>query len=179
MKKLTEGLNYRDLAGQVEPKITIDEYAAKMGKDADIVTVTFVVNSKMAAEDLSKWLELGYDFVLDASVSSGEIRPGKYLVFMELRRRTACVSRIIEVLKDLQTLTDLTLEEWKISVNEKEHGANEEELKQVVSVYPQDYRDKVKKQKEIDEFREIAGLAVPNNREQDSEIKNFKAIAGL
>lgn len=179
MKKLTEGLNYHDLVGQVEPKITIDEYAAKMGKDADIVTVTFVVNSKMAAKDLTTWLELGYDFVLDASVSSGEIVPGKYLVFMELKRRSACVNRIIEVLKDLETLTNLALDEWSVSVDDEEHSANEEELKKAVSMYPQEYRDKVKKQKEIDEFREIAGLEVPNKREQDSEIKDFKAIAGL
>lgn len=179
MKKLNEGLNYRDLVGQVEPKITIDEYAAKMGKDADIVTVTFVVNSKMAAKDLTSWLELGYDFVLDASVSSGEVMSGKYLVFMEIKRRSACLGRIIEVLADLQTLTDIPLDDWQVSVDDEIYRADEEELKEVVSTYPQQYRDKVEKQKEINEFRQIAGLAVPNNREQDAEIKNFKAIAGL
>ena len=179
MRKLTEGLNYHDLVGQVEPKITIDEYAAKMGKDSDIVTVTFVANSKMAAKDLTTWLELGYDFVLDASVSSGEIEPGKYLVFMELRRRSACITRILEVLKDLETLTDISLEDWTVIVDEEEYSADEEELKEVVTTYPQEYRDKVEKKKEIDEYKEIAGLDISNDREQDSEIKDFKAIAGL
>ncbi len=179
MKQLNEGLDYHDLKGQILPTITVDEYAAKMGKDADIVTVTFVVNSKLAAKDLTSWLELGYDYVLDASVSSGEIESGKYLVFLEISRRSACISRILEILSDLGTLTDMSLEDWSIEVDEKEYPPKEEILKKVVSTYPQEYRDKVEKKKEIDELKEIAGLAITNERDQDNEIKNFKAMAGL
>ena len=85
---LNEGLDYHDMIDQIEPKITVDEYAAKMGKDSDIVTITFVVNSKLAGDDLVGWLERGYDYILDASVSEGEIEPGKFLVFAEMNRRS-------------------------------------------------------------------------------------------
>lgn len=179
MEQLNEGLDYHDLKGQVEPTITVDEYAAKMGKDADIVTVTFIVNSKLAAKDLTAWLELGYDFVLDASVSTGEIEPGKYLVFMELRRRSRCIDRILEVLQDLRTLTDIPLQDWTVMVEDEPYEPQEEVLKQVISTYPQEYREKIEKKKEIDDFKEIAGLDISNEREQDAEIKDFKAIAGL
>ena len=103
-------LDYHDMVGQIYPKLTVDEYAAKMGKDSDIVTLTFLVKSKQVGEDLVDWLERGYEWVLDASVSDGEVEIGKYLVFAEMNRRSAVPSRIIEILDDLSTLTDISLD---------------------------------------------------------------------
>ena len=88
MTIINESLDYMDMKDQVEPTITVDEYAAKMGKDKDIVTVTFTVHSKLAADDLVTWFERGYDWVLDASVSDGELEPGEWLVFVEMDRRS-------------------------------------------------------------------------------------------
>ena len=90
-----------------------------MGKDSDIVTLTFIVNSKLAGDDLVGWLERGYDFVLDASLSDGEIEPGKYLVFAEMNRRTSVPERIINILEDLETLTDIKLKDWSISIEDE------------------------------------------------------------
>ena len=101
MKILNEGLDYLDMVDQIDDTITIDEYAAKMGKDSDIVTVTFTVHSELAADDLVSWLERGYDFILDASVSEGELEPGKFLVFAELNRRSTVPDRICKILSDL------------------------------------------------------------------------------
>ena len=42
MTIITESLNYLDMEGQVFPIVSVDEYAAKMGTDKDIVTVTFM-----------------------------------------------------------------------------------------------------------------------------------------
>ena len=63
---LNEGLDYMDLEGQLLPRISVDEYSAKMGKDSEIVTVAFTVKSEAAGNDLVDWLERGYNFVLDA-----------------------------------------------------------------------------------------------------------------
>jgi len=106
---LNEGLDYHDLEGQMVPKVTVDEYAAHMGKDSEIVTLAFIIKNKQAGDDLCDWFERGYDFVLDAQVSEGEISPGKYLVFVEMNRRSTVPARIIELLEDLTTLTDLKL----------------------------------------------------------------------
>ena len=85
---INEGLDYHDLEGIVMPVLSVDEYSAQMGKDSEIVTLAFTVNNKKAGEDLSDWFERGYDFVLDAQVSDGELSTGKYLVFVEMNRRT-------------------------------------------------------------------------------------------
>ena len=57
MTILNESLNYLDMENQVYPTVSVDEYAAKMGTDSDIVTITFTVKSKLVAEDLITWFE--------------------------------------------------------------------------------------------------------------------------
>lgn len=134
--KLTEGLDYHDMKGQVDPKITVDEYSAKMGDDSDIVTLTFKTNSKLAAQDLVSWFELGYDYILDASVSDGEIEPGKWLVFAEMKRRTNVPHKIVSLLKDLETLTDLDVKEYTVTVDDKDYDATVDELKDAIILTP-------------------------------------------
>ena len=72
MTIIKESLDYMDMVGQMEPKVSVDEYAAKMGPDHEVVTLSFIVKSNLAADDLVFWFEKGYDFVLDASASEGE-----------------------------------------------------------------------------------------------------------
>ena len=110
--RLNEGLDYHDMKGQIDPTVSIDEYAAKMGEDSEIVTLTFILKSKEAAKDLVSWLEIGYDYILDASVSDGELEPGKWLVFVELQRRSKVPERICKLLSDLETLTDIKIKDW-------------------------------------------------------------------
>ena len=109
------------MEGQVEPTLTVDEYAAKMGKDNDIVTLAFVVRSKDAGNDLVEWFEKGYDYILDASLSTGEIESGKWLIFVELNRRSTVPERIVELINDLKTLTNLKLSDWTIRVDEEDY----------------------------------------------------------
>ena len=102
---INEGLDYHDLEGQLLPQVTVDEYAAHMGNDSEIVTLAFTIRSEAAGNDLVDWFERGYDFVLDAQVSEGEVKPGQYLVFVEMNRRSSVPKRIIELLDD--SLIDL------------------------------------------------------------------------
>lgn len=170
---IKEGLDYHDMKGQIEPKLTVDEYKAKMGKDSDIVTVTFIVNSKMAAQDLVTWLEIGYDWVLDASVSDGEIDPGKWLVFVEMSRRTSVPERIVTMLADLETLTDMPVTDYSIEIDDETYDAEVDTLKQVILLSPHDYRQATEKEEELNEFRNLAGLDHKKVFEQDIDIKNF------
>ena len=122
---ITEGLDFNDMDGQIDPVVTVDEYSAKMGKDSDIVTLAFVVKSEEAGSDLVDWFERGYDFVLDASVSEGEVKVGKWLVFVEMNRRSSTPERIVELLQDLKTLTGMKLSDWTVQVEDEdyEHGS--------------------------------------------------------
>ena len=179
---LNEGLDYHDLEGQMIPTVTVDEYAAHMGNDSEIVTLAFTIKSEAAGNDLVDWFEKGYDFVLDAQVSEGEVKPGQYLVFVEMNRRSSVPKRIIELLDDLETLTAIPVKDWTIIVDEEEHSPEEEVLKQVITISPHDYREEVEvEEEELNEMRERAGLEVKviHADKQDAEIKAFKSMAGL
>jgi hypothetical protein len=178
-RKINEGLDYHDFVDQIEDTITVDEYAAKMGKDSNVVTITFIVHSKAAAQDLVQWLEVGYDWILDASVSQGEIEPGKWLVFAETNRRTSTPNRICEILEDLYTLTDRKLKDWIIKIDDEEYDAEPEVLKQVMVLSPHDYRAKVEKEEELNEYRTRANLPTKKLYEDDEYIRNLKALARI
>lgn len=168
-----------DMKDQVHDRITVDEYAAKMGKDSDIVTITFTVNSRLAADDLVAWFERGYDFVLDASVSDGEINPGEYLVFVEMDRRSRVPERICTLLSDLETLTGIKMKDWVVDIEGTETGADEEEIREHMILNPNEYKKLKETDEELNEYRELAGIDVPSVYEEDEYIKNLKAIAGL
>jgi len=185
MTVLNESLDYMDMVDQIGDTITVDEYSAKMGKDKDIVTITFTVHNKLAAEDLVTWFERGYDFVLDASVSEGELEPGKWLVFAELDRRSKVPNRIITLLSDLETLTDIKLKDWKVEVEGEECEANEDAIREHMILNPNVYKDEKEEaeneleDEDLNEMRIRAGIDVKSVYVEDEYIKNLKAIAGM
>lgn len=179
---INEGLDYHDLEGQMEPLVSVDQYAAKMGKDSEIVTVAFIVNSRAAGEDLVEWFERGYSWILDAQVSDGELKPGKYVVFVEMNRRSKVPERIVELIDDLNTLTDIPLKDWTVEVNDEEYEADTDILKQVITTSPHEYREKFEEdEEELNEMRKSAGLDIKpiHADKQDAEIRAFKSMAGL
>jgi hypothetical protein len=177
--RLNEGLDYHDMKGQIDPKITVDEYAAKMGKDSDIVTLTFKTNSKLSAEDLVAWLEIGYDYILDASVSDGEIEPGKWLVFVEMKRRSNIPEKIIQILEDLDTLTDIKAKDYTVTIKDEDYDADVNMLKQVMVLSPNDYKKLENDEEELNEMRQIAGIGRKKIYDVDEEIRKFISKAGL
>lgn len=181
MRKLTEALDYLDMENQIDPVITVDEYAAKIGNDKDIVTITFKVHSKLVAEDLVTWLERGYEFILDASVSDGELEPGLWLVFVEIERRSKVPGRILHILDDLETLTGLRLKDWSIEIEGDKYDADEEIIRQKMILNPNEY-EKNRQQDEIkmNEMRNLAGVEPKKIfAHDDAYIRNLKDIAGI
>ena len=177
-KILTEGFDYHDLVNQVIPEISVDEYSAKMGGDDEIVTLAFTVKGEQVGEDLTDWFERGYDWVLDAQVSEGEISPGKFLVFVELNRRTNIPERICELIEDMVTLTDLPVKEWTIKFEDEEYDCDIEQLKSVMILSPHEYR-KIKDTK-LNEMRELSGMEPKKVfGKPDNLLKDFISKAGL
>ena len=177
---INEGLDYMDMEHQIEPNVSVDEYSAKMGKDSDIVTLAFIVKSEAAGNDLVDWFERGYEWVLDASLSEGELSPGRYLVFVEMKRRTKVPERVVELIDDLETLTGMSVDDWVVSIDQKEHPADLEILKKFIPISPHEYREENEDEKELNEMRHRAGLDTVNlHGEPDSELKAFISMAGL
>lgn len=171
--KLTENLDYHDMKGQVDPKVTIDEYESRIGKNSDIVTLTFKINSKLAAEDLEGWFEIGYDYVLDASISDGEIQPGKWLLFVEMKRRSNVPEKIIQLLSDLETLTDRKVKDYTIVVKDEDYDPDVSILKQVIILDPEQYKKIEKAQEKAEEKEQEL------NKEKEEELNEMRNIAGL
>lgn len=176
---ITEGLDFNDMEGQVDPTVSVDEYEAKMGKNSDIVTLSFVVKSEQAGEDLVNWFERGYDYVLDASLSEGEVDTGKYLVFVEMNRRSAVPERIVELLKDLKTLTGLKLTDWTVKFEDEDYDPDEKILRQVIICNPGEYRQQKENEEELNEMRSIAGLEAKQVHKKSELTQKFRDIAGL
>jgi hypothetical protein len=175
---LNEGFDYHDLVNQIMPEITIDEYAAKMGDDDEIVTLAFTVKGNQVGEDLVDWFERGYDWVLDAQVSDGEISSGKYLVFVEMDRRTTVPERICELVSDMQTLTDLPMKDWTINYEDNQYECDSAQLKSVMILSPAEYRKR--KETDLNEMRNLSGMNQKKIYSQpDSMLKDFIAKAGL
>lgn len=176
--KLFENLDYHDLVGQVVPTVSIDEYAAQAGSDDEIITIAFTVKGDQASQDLSDWFERGYDWILDAAVSEGEYTPGRNLVFVEIPRRTTAPARIIELIEDLETLTDISKSEWTIKFDGEDYDADLEQLKSLIILSPHDYR--IENEEDLNEMREIAGLPAKNaHGKQDALLRDFISKAGL
>ena len=182
MTILTESLNYLDMENQVFPIVSVDEYAAKMGTDKDIVTVTFMTKSKLVAEDLVTWFERGYDFILDASISEGELEAGKWLVFVEMERRSWVARRLIGLIRDLETLTGIPVEDYTLNIDAEEYPLELDIMKQKIILNPAKYQTEKEDEveEELNEMRLQAGLDhKESDTPKDEYIKNIQAIAGL
>ena len=176
---LKEGFDYMDLEGILLPRISVDEYRAKTGSDADMVTLAFTIKSKNAGKDLVSWFERGYDFVVDAKLSDGELSNGKYLVFVELKRRSSVPKKIVELLEDLETLTGFKLTDWTVKIYDEFYEADEQELGAVIIKSASDYKKIKENQDDLNEMRQIAGLKNVDYHEVDADIRKIKTIAGL
>lgn len=177
---LFETLEYKDLEGQMEPVVGIDNFASKMGTDDQIIVLDFEVKNKMAADDLVNWFEKGYDFVLDADVSPGEISPNRYLVYVEMRRRNAAVEKILKLVDDLGTLTEFTKPaDWNIKLKDDKVEFDEEQIKINIPLSPKDYRET--KELELNEMRVSAGIQPKPiyTDKKDQQIINLQSSAGI
>jgi len=153
---INEGLNHKDMVGLIKPTVHIDEFVSKMGNDDDIATVSFYTKNSKVADDLVEWFEKGYDFVLDADRSPGEIKPNRYLVYVEVKRRTSLPKQIEELVKDLASLTEFEVNDWTVKYDGSEMDFDVDYLKSRLLLSPREYR--IHKEADINTMRESAGL---------------------
>lgn len=176
-RQLCEDLEYKDMVGMLKPTLHIDEFASKMGDDDDIIVASFLVRGKQAAQDLVNWFESGYDWILDADMSPGEIRPGKFLVYIELRRRNKAAAWLNTALEDLETLTEFQVDDWILTHDRKEYPWSEDTFRRVVALSPKDYR--AQHEQDLNEWRVAAGLPTRQIHEREADIRKLQSAAGI
>lgn len=176
---LLESLGFKDLDGLLKPTIHVDEFSSKMGDDDDIIVISFFVRNDQAAKDLMMWFEKGYDFVLDADKSPGEIRPGRYLVYVEIRRRSTAGGNVEQLLDDLNTLTEFEdSTAWTMHYRGKEIPFTRNSFDNTVPLTPRAYRERY--EKDLNEVRVAAGIPVVTTYDrQDRALQTIQSAAGI
>lgn len=175
---LSESMAFKDLDGLMKPTIHVDEFASKMGDDDDIIVISFFLRDQQAAKDLMNWFEKGYDFVVDADRSPGEIKPNRYLVYVELRRRSTAGGHVEQLLNDLNTLTEFDVDDWSMHYKGKDVPFSRDAFDSQVPLSPRAYRERY--EKDINEVRVAAGLPVVTNyNRKDPVLQSIQSAAGI
>jgi hypothetical protein len=191
-KLLRENLEFGDLNRLVHNELHVDEYKSKMGDDADVCVVSFKVAGKEPSSDLVSFIEKGYDYVLDADVSSGEKEGGDYLVFVELERTVGLPEQIIQIINDLMNLTKQNIEEWRVRYYKStvDYELTEEVLKDLIPLTPEAYSAKYddsiddkeqdhKDQEELDSLKTAAGVNVDTVAPKNEYTESLRVAAGI
>lgn len=136
---LLEGLRPLDLENLISNRFEIDTYRSKMGEDKDVVVMSLTSTDRNSAKDLMEFVEKGYNFVLDADVSSGEDNDGNYKIFIEISRTPQISENILELTSGLKKLTGIS--EWKFKYHKKStvHEVTVENLKNYIPSSPAIY----------------------------------------
>lgn len=180
--KLKEGLEQGDLERLVSSKVSIDEYKSKMGSDEEIVVVSFTIQGKEPALDLVNFVEKSYEWVADADVSSGEVFDGSYIVFVEIERTPDIAEQIVELLDDLERLTEHKVKDWVIEYakTKQKIQSDTQSLKAAIPGTPHEYRTIVKRQSnEIDQLKTAAGVKVNTVAPKNDFTESIRIMAGI
>jgi len=175
MRKLTESLRTNDLKNLVKKVFEIDSYKSKIGDDQDVVVVTFTVDHEDPAKDLENFIEMGYDFVLDADVSPGETEDGTYKVFVELERGKHVAEQILEMLEGIERLTGIPDMRFRYFKSFKSEEATQENLAAAIPT-DKDAYDKATEQNRLDNFSNFFTNSYADNVEVVDESISFKRI---
>ena len=178
MDNLVEGIQYKEMTDMIHNTLFVDEFSSKIGEDSDISVLSFYVYNDQVASDLEQWFEKGYRFVIDADRSPGEVKPNRYIVYVEIARSMYLVSQIKEILDDLETLTEYTLMDWDITFKDTTLTYDEARLKKLIYLTPMAY--KMDHEKELNEMRTAANL--PTKRilpERDPDLDVIRVQAGI
>ena len=179
MKQLNEGFEVGDLKNILQGGFHVDEYRSKLGRDDKNCVISFIVDDKVAANDLVDFLERGYDFVLDADISNSEISINRYLVFMEISRRTTLYEKISQILSDLSAASELKPGQWRFKhMKDRDYlPFTEENFNTTVALSPKEYRKRY--QKPINDIKTAAGLPVSTPPVENADLKQLQNLAGI
>ena len=180
MRNLFEGLEKGDLARLIHPELHVDEFKSKLGDDEDVVVLSFKVDSKEPANDLVSFIEKGYDWVLDADVSSGEMDDGSYIVFVEIDRNEELAENVMRLMTDLMNLTDQAVEDWRVRYykSHKEQQLSDEALASMIPNTPEKY-EKAYGQEVIDKLKTAAGVNVDTKAPKNEFTESLRNLAGI
>jgi hypothetical protein len=148
------GLKAKDLRHMLENIFEIDSYASKMGDDKNIVTLSFSLKDSLAAQDLTNFLEKGYEFILDADATPGEQSDGTYKVFVEIERNQNTPEQIFEIMDGIQKLSGEEEFKFRYYKGFRSYPVNMDTLQEMIPTDPENYGITVQENK-LNNYKEF------------------------
>jgi hypothetical protein len=131
------------------------------------------------------FIERGYEWVLDADISTGELDDGDYLVFVELERTPAAAEHIVELIEDIINLTKQKISDWHFQYqkNDKEYPLLKRFIRQVVPLTPDQYIEKYDADemfdKEIEQMKESARISIKKKAQVNDYTNKLRELARI
>lgn len=138
---INESLRPNDLRHFIKKVFEIDSFKSKIGNDSDVIVLSFTVDGEDPAKDLENFIEMGYEFVIDADVSTGESDDGTYKVFVEIERTRYATEQIRELLDGIQKLANLETMRFRYFKSFKSQEATLENLEATVPLDKKSYEE--------------------------------------
>lgn len=187
MKQLFEGLEPGDLKRLVHTELHIDEFKSKLGADEDTVVISFKVRGKEPAQDLVNFVEKGYEWVIDADVSSGEMDDGDFIVFIECDRTPDLAKELMDMMEDIMNITDQQVEDWRVRyyTGQEDHALDVDSLRDLIPGTPEEYLRKFGDKEEpgddrdLDPMRAAAGIKVKTTAPKNEYTESLRTAAGI
>jgi hypothetical protein len=173
-------IEHGDLKRLVHDELHIDEFQSKLGEDKDVCVVSFKVAGKEPGQDICAFVEKGYDWVLDADVSPGEMDDGDYIVFVELPRDDKLAEHVVEMMEDLMNLTDQKLSDWRVRYrhDQTDHPLDKDGLRSMIPHSAGDYVSRFGKD-DIDQLKTAAGMKVDTKAPKNEYTESLRVAAGI
>lgn len=134
-----KSINHLEMQNYISEKISIDSFAAKLGKDEDVSVLKFQSNNKTVAEDLVNYIETGCNFILDADMSPAKNEQGLYNIFVEIERNEDLPKKIIEVIRDIEQVSGMLPWQFSFYKNENFYQLTDDNLNTIVPTSPSQY----------------------------------------
>jgi len=170
-----DSLQAGDLRDTVSHIFEIDHFRSKMGDDKDVVVLSFTVESLHPAEDLVDFIEKGYQFVLDADMSPGELKNGKYKVFVEIERNKDIAENVNDLLYGLKKLVSLENFKFRYHKSFNSIPADVESLKENIP-HDADSYEKIMQEKDLSNADKFFNNSMLESVKFQEDLIEFKKI---
>jgi hypothetical protein len=173
--RLDETLLAGDLEHLVSRIFEIDSFKSKIGGDGEMVVLSFTVDDKAPADDLARFLEMGYDYIIDADATNGPLENGKHKVFVELKRSRYIAKQIYDILDGVGRLTKIENFKFRYYKSFKSISATMENLEEYVPIDVNSYEDRINNSR-LDNFSNFFNRSFVENIDVLEDDITFKKI---
>lgn len=174
---INESLRAGDLQYLVKKVFEIDSFKSKIGDDEDVIVISFTVDSEDPAKDLENFIEMGYDFVLDADTSPGETDDGTYKVFVEIERGRHAAEQIKTLLDGIERLTNMPDMRFRYFKSFKSYDASLENLENIIPMDKESYKVSTDRNM-MENFSNFFASSYADELQVVEESISFKRIYG-